>query len=146
MRVLVQRVLRATVRVDGVVRGHIEQGLLLLTGLKADDGDADFRWMAHKVVNLRIFNDERGMMNRSVLDAAGSILAVSQFTLYASTAKGNRPSYSAAAPAPIAEPLFARFVDALASALGKPVSAGVFGADMQVELVNDGPVTLMLEV
>ena len=101
--------------------------------------------MGRKVVALRIFNDDRGIMNRSVLDAKGDILAVSQFTLYASTAKGNRPSYSPAAPASIAEPLFGRFVGILESALGKKVPTGVFGADMQVTLVNDGPVTLWLD-
>ena len=145
MRVLVQRVLRAFVRVEGVVSGQTSAGLLLLVGVRDDDGANDFDWAARKVVNLRVFNDERAVMNRSVLDVGGGILAVSQFTLYASTAKGNRPSYSAAAPGPIAEPLFRRFVGALENALGRPVATGVFGADMQVELVNDGPVTIWLD-
>ena len=145
MRVLVQRVLRASVSVEAVVRGEVGAGLLLLVGLRHDDGADDFEWAARKVVNLRVFNDARGVMNRSVVDAGGGILAVSQFTLYASTAKGNRPSYSAAAPGPIAAPLFERFLDVLASSLGKPIATGVFGADMRVELVNDGPVTIWLD-
>lgn len=145
MRVLVQRVLRASVRVEGVVSGETNVGLLLLVGLRPDDETDDFDWAARKVVNLRVFNDERGVMNRSVLEAGGDILAVSQFTLYASTAKGNRPSYSAAAPSSIAEPLFRRFVGVLEHTLGRPVPTGVFGAAMQVELVNDGPVTVWLD-
>jgi D-tyrosyl-tRNA(Tyr) deacylase len=145
VRVLIQRVLQASVRVGDAVRGEVDRGLLLLVGLRADDTVEDFEWVARKVVNLRVFNDERAVMNRSVVDVGGGILAVSQFTLYASTAKGNRPSYSGAAPAAMAEPLFRHFVAVLETALGKPVATGVFGADMQVALVNDGPVTIWLD-
>jgi D-tyrosyl-tRNA(Tyr) deacylase len=145
MRVVVQRVCRAAVVVAGSTTGEIGAGLLVLAGVAADDQDDDRAWLARKIVALRIFDDQAGVMNRSVQDVGGSILAVSQFTLYASTRKGNRPSWSGAAPPEQAAPMFARFVDALATALGKPVPTGVFGAHMQVSLVNDGPVTLWLD-
>jgi D-tyrosyl-tRNA(Tyr) deacylase len=145
MRALVQRVREASVTVEGRVTGAIGQGLLLLAGLTEGDGSDDRDWLARKIVQLRIFDDEAGVMNRSVVDCGGAILAVSQFTLYASTRKGNRPSYSAAAPPGVAQPGFDAFVASLASLLGKPVPTGVFGAHMQVALVNDGPVTIWLD-
>jgi D-aminoacyl-tRNA deacylase len=145
MRILVQRVSDASVTVDGACVGAIAKGLLLLVGARADDGAEDLDWLARKVVNLRIFPDDAGVMNRSVLETGGEILAVSQFTLYASTAKGNRPSYSNAAPGAVAEPLFDRFVAVLSGVLGRPVATGRFGADMKVALTNDGPVTLWLD-
>lgn len=145
MRVVVQRVRQAAVQVDGRTVGAIGPGLLVLAGFEAEDGDADLEWMAGKLTKLRIFPDEAGGMNRSVQDAGGDILAVSQFTLYASTRKGNRPSWGRAAAGDISQPLFERFVARLSAALGKPVPTGVFGADMQVSLVNDGPVTLTMD-
>jgi D-tyrosyl-tRNA(Tyr) deacylase len=145
MRALVQRVSEASVSVDGVPIAAIGRGLLVLAAVSATDDDADRDWLARKIVSLRIFDDDSGVMNLSVADADGDILAVSQFTLYASTRKGARPSYSAAAAPEIAEPRFASFVAALARERGRPVPTGQFGADMQVALVNDGPVTLWLD-
>jgi len=145
VRALIQRVREASAAVDGVTVARIGPGLLVLAGMAADDSDEDGDWLARKVVALRIFGDDAGVMNRSVIDAGGAILAVSQFTLYASTRKGNRPSWSAAAPPAIAEPRFDSFVAALARELGGPVGTGVFGANMRVALVNDGPVTLWLD-
>lgn len=145
MRVLVQRVTQASVCVGGVVSGAIGPGLLLLIGVTASDGEDDIGWLARKIVNLRIFNDDAGVMNRSVVEVGGEILAVSQFTLFASTRKGNRPSYSGAAPPAIAQPLFEHCVAELALALGRSVPTGVFGADMAVALSNDGPVTIWLD-
>jgi D-tyrosyl-tRNA(Tyr) deacylase len=143
--VLVQRVREASVRVEGAITGAIGPGLLLLVGIRAADTTEDRDWLVRKILQLRIFNDDAGVMNRSVQDVGGDILAVSQFTLYASTRKGNRPSYSDAAPPAIASPAFDAFVASLREALGKPVATGVFGADMQVALVNDGPVTIWLD-
>jgi D-tyrosyl-tRNA(Tyr) deacylase len=145
MRVVLQRVKEASVAVDGKISGKIGHGLLVLAGFEAADGEADLTWMAGKIVRLRLFADANGVMNCSVQEAAGDILAVSQFTLYASVKKGNRPSWSRAAPGEISQPLFARFVEKLAIELGKPVPSGVFGADMQVSLINDGPVTLSID-
>ena len=145
MRVLVQRVSTASVTVDEAVVGRIGAGLLLLVGVEEPDGAEDIDWLVHKISQLRVFNDENGVMNRSVQDSGGDVLAVSQFTLFASTRKGNRPSYSRAARGDISAPVFDRFVAAMAEALGKPVPTGVFGADMQVALVNDGPVTIWLD-
>jgi D-tyrosyl-tRNA(Tyr) deacylase len=145
MRVVVQRVSEASVTVDGQVSGQIGPGLLVLAGFEDADGEADLDWMAGKIVRLRIMADESEVMNRSVLEAGGEILAVSQFTLYASVKKGNRPSWSRAARGDVSQPLFERFVAKLAAELGKPVPTGVFGADMQVALVNDGPVTLTID-
>jgi D-tyrosyl-tRNA(Tyr) deacylase len=145
MRALIQRVAEASVRVDGRIVGAIGPGLLVLAGVAADDAAADREWLAHKIVSLRIFADDTGVMNRSVLETGGDILAVSQFTLYASTRKGNRPSWSAAAPPGSAQPAFEAFVATLAAALGRPVATGVFGADMAVGLINDGPVTIWLD-
>lgn len=145
MRVLLQRVREASVTVDGKVSGAIGPGLLLLVGVEASDGDADVEWLVRKVSQLRIFNDDAGVMNRSVLEQSGEVLAVSQFTLFASVKKGNRPSYSRAAKGEISRPRFQQFVARLAEILGKPVATGVFGADMQVALTNDGPVTIWLD-
>lgn len=145
MRVVVQRVKEASVTVEGRITGQIGRGLLVLAGFEDEDQSADLDWMAQKLVKLRIFPDESGVMNRSVSDADGEILLVSQFTLYASTRKGNRPSWGRAAGGSISQPLFDRLVDCVSLALGKPVPTGVFGADMQVSLVNDGPVTIVMD-
>jgi D-tyrosyl-tRNA(Tyr) deacylase len=145
MRALIQRVREASVAVEGRVTGAIGPGLLVLAAMAAEDADADRDWLARKIVALRIFDDDDGVMNRSVGDIAGEILAISQFTLFASTRKGNRPSWSGAAPPEIAQPKFAEFVGALAREHGKAVPTGVFGASMQVALVNDGPVTIYLD-
>jgi D-tyrosyl-tRNA(Tyr) deacylase len=143
--VLVQRVREASVRVEARSVAAIGPGLLLLVGVSGGDTDEDRDWLVRKVAQLRVFPDEHGVMNRSVQAQGGEVLAVSQFTLYASTRKGNRPSWSAAAPPELARPRFDAFVAALAAALGKPVATGEFGADMRVALVNDGPVTIWLD-
>lgn len=145
MRVILQRVLAARVEVEGRVTGAIGPGLLILAGFESDDGAADLAWMSSKLARLRIFPDEAGVMNRSVLDVRGEILAVSQFTLFAAVRKGNRPSWSRAAAPDVAQPLFARFVRQMESDLGRSVPTGIFGADMKVHLVNDGPVTLFID-
>lgn len=144
MRVLVQRVARAAVRANGETVASIGPGLLLLVAFKAGDGEADLAWMAEKVAHLRIFEDEAGKMNRSLLEVGGQALVVSQFTLYGDARKGRRPSFDVSAPADMARPLFEKFVDFLAS-LGIMTSVGRFQAVMQVELVNYGPVTIMLD-
>jgi D-tyrosyl-tRNA(Tyr) deacylase len=141
----VQRVREARVTVEGRVTGSIGRGLLVLAGVTDSDSGDDRDWLVHKIVNLRVFDDDAGVMNRSVRDVEGGILAVSQFTLYGSTKKGHRPSWSAAARPEVAAPAFEGFVAALAASLGKPVQTGVFGAHMDVALVNDGPVTLWLD-
>lgn len=145
MRVVVQRVASARVEVNAEIVGAIGAGLLLLAGFEETDGDEDLAWMSAKLARLRIFADQAGVMNRSVVEAGGEVLAVSQFTLFASTRKGNRPSWSRAARPEISQPLFERFVRRLESELGRSVPTGVFGADMQVHLVNDGPVTISLD-
>ena len=145
MRVVVQRVRSASVAVDGEISGKIGPGLLVLAGFEESDTEADLDWMAGKIVRMRIFADVDGVMNCSVQEAGGEILAVSQFTLYASVKKGNRPSWSRAARGEVSQPLFERFVAKLSAELGKPVPTGVFGADMQVGLVNDGPVTVTID-
>ena len=145
MRVVVQRVREASVAVDSKIVGNIPAGLVVLAGFEESDGDADIDWMAGKIVRMRLFADDAGVMNRSVQEVGGEILAVSQFTLYASVKKGNRPSWSRAARGEISQPMFERFVAKLAQELGKPVATGVFGADMHVSLVNDGPVTVCLD-
>jgi len=145
MRVLVQRVSRAEVTVEGRVTGAIGPGLLLLVGIRQGDGDAELEWMVHKLANLRVFSDAEGKMNLSVQDTGGGVLAISQFTLYGDAKKGNRPSYIEAARPEVAEPLYDKFCEQLGAAIGKEVQRGVFGAHMDVELINDGPVTLMLE-
>ena len=145
MRVIVQRVLSARVEVDGQVTGSIGPGLLVLAGLENGDTPADLAWMSSKLTRMRIFPDADGVMNRSVVDTNGDVLAVSQFTLFASVRKGNRPSWSRAAPPDVARPLFEAFVRQLENDLGRTVPTGVFGADMKVHLVNDGPVTLFID-
>lgn len=145
MRVLLQRVSEARVSVEGVVTAAIGPGLLVLAGIADADTPEDRTWLARKIVQLRVFDDDAGVMNRSVQDVGGDLLVVSQFTLHASTRKGNRPSYSAAARPEIARPAFKQFVAELSALLGKPVPTGVFGAMMQVALVNDGPVTIWLD-
>lgn len=145
MRVLLQRVSEASVSVDGRRIAAIGHGLLVLCGMGPTDGDDDRDWLARKIVALRIFDDDAGVMNRSVIEIDGQILAVSQFTLFASTKKGARPSYSAAAPPEIAKPQFDAFVGALERERGGPIPKGEFGAHMQVALVNDGPVTVWLD-
>ena len=145
MRILIQRVRRASVGIGGSVRSSIGRGLLVLVGIGPDDGEDDVRYLCEKLVKLSIFDDEAGVMNRSVVDAGGDVLVVSQFTLYASTRKGNRPSYVRAAGPEAAVPLYERFVAVTGKLLGRPVQTGVFGADMQIELVNDGPVTIWID-
>ncbi|HET9921430.1 MAG TPA: D-aminoacyl-tRNA deacylase [Ktedonobacteraceae bacterium] len=144
MRSLLQRVSRASVMVDEQIVGQIDRGLLILLGVGQDDGEAQVKTLADKIVHLRIFEDEAGKMNRSLLDIGGEALVVSQFTLYADVRKGRRPSFTSAAPPALAEPLVERFKDALA-AYGVPVEGGVFGAHMDVELINSGPVTVWLD-
>lgn len=144
MRAVVQRVTRAEVRVDGAVVGAIDGGLLVLLGVAPTDGAAEVAWMAQKLAGLRIFADEEGLMNLSVVDGAGGALVVSQFTLYGDCRKGRRPSFIKAARPELAEPLYEAFCEALA-AQGVPVQRGRFGADMAVELLNDGPVTLVID-
>ena len=140
-----QRVREASVRAAGREVSRIGPGLLVLAGIASNDAHEDLQWLAHKLIDLRIFDDDNGVMNRSVLVANGAVLAVSQFTLYASTRKGNRPSWSRAAAPDVAQPHFAAFVQLLGERLGKPVPTGVFGAHMEVALVNDGPVTIWLD-
>lgn len=145
MRVVVQRVASASVTVAGNTTGSIGPGMLVLAGFEDSDTDSDIDWMVRKLLGLRIFPDAHGVMNHSVVEAGGEVLAVSQFTLYASVKKGNRPSWSRAARAEFSEPMFRQFVAALSAVLGRPVQTGVFGAAMQVSLVNDGPVTLAID-
>lgn len=145
MRVLIQRVRHAEVSIGGKCVSAIGRGLLVFVGIGEADGEEDIAWLAGKVVRLRIFDDEQGVMNLDVRQAGGDILVVSQFTLHASTKKGNRPSYIHAAPEALSRPLYERFVAAVERELGKPVPTGEFGADMAVELCNDGPVTIWID-
>jgi len=145
MRAVIQRVSRASVSIGGAVKGAVQQGLLVLVAVEEVDTSEDIDWLVGKIVRLRIFNDAAGVMNRSVQEIGGDILAVSQFTLFASTRKGNRPSYSRAAGPEIATPMYEQFVTRLSQDFGKPVQTGEFGADMQVELINDGPVTIIID-
>ena len=145
MRTVVQRVKRANVTVNGSIVSSIGQGLLLLLGIEDADTDEDIQWLCRKVLGLRIFDDEEGVMNRSIMDVGGDIIVVSQFTLHASYKKGNRPSWIRAAGHEHAIPMYERFVNVLSEGLGKPVGTGVFGAEMLVELVNDGPVTICMD-
>lgn len=145
MRTVTQRVSHASVTIDGQVVGQIGQGLLVLVGFEAADTADDVSWTTRKLTGLRIFDDENHVMNRSVMDVGGEVLIVSQFTLHALTAKGNRPSYIRAAGHDIAIPLYEQFIAAMQQALGKPVATGRFGADMKVELLNDGPVTICMD-
>jgi D-tyrosyl-tRNA(Tyr) deacylase len=145
MRAVIQRVSSASVTIGGAVRSQIGPGLLVLLGVGHEDGRGDIDWLARKIAGLRIFNDEDGVMNRSVAEAGGDIIVVSQFTLMASTKKGNRPSYIGAAGHETAIPLYEEFCNALSLAVGKTVGTGEFGADMKVALVNDGPVTICID-
>jgi D-tyrosyl-tRNA(Tyr) deacylase len=145
MRAVIQRVAQARVSIDGVVKGAIQNGLAVLLAVEEADTAEDIEWLSGKIVRLRVFDDENGVMNRSVQDVQGGILVVSQFTLFASTKKGNRPSYSRAARPEIAVPLYQQFIARLAQDLGKPVETGDFGAEMQVSLTNDGPVTVIID-
>ncbi len=145
MIAVIQRVSSASVTIDGIVKSSIASGLLILIGIEDADNNEDIDWLANKIVNLRIFNDDQGVMNISVKDQGGEIIVVSQFTLHASTKKGNRPSYLKASKPDIAIPLYEKFVAVLSSQLGKPVQTGEFGADMKVALVNDGPVTIIID-
>ena len=145
MRIVIQRVTQASVTIDDKMHSAIGHGMMVLVGVREDDTLDDMRWLAQKTVNLRIFDDEQGVMNRSILDVGGEVLAVSQFTLNASTKKGNRPSYIHAAGHDLAVPLYDAYCDELAQLLGRPTQRGVFGAEMQVALVNDGPVTIIID-
>ena len=145
MRIVIQRVLRASVTIDNQVVSSIGNGLMILVGVREGDTESEMQWLAAKAANMRIFDDENGVMNRSVMDVDGEILAVSQFTLNASTKKGNRPSYIHAAGHELAVPLYDGFCNELQNITGKTVQKGVFGADMKVELINDGPVTIIVD-
>ena len=145
MRVVIQRVTEASVEVDNTIIGEISDGLLILLGVEDTDTQEDIDWLCNKVINLRIFNDENGVMNTSVLETQGDILVISQFTLYASTKKGNRPSYIRASKPEFATLMYEQFKNKLNSLLGKPVQSGSFGADMKVRLLNDGPVTICID-
>ena len=145
MRILVQRVRRAAVEIDGAEYSRIGQGLLVLVGIEAADGAEDIEWLTKKLLGLRIFDDEQGVMNLDIRQVGGQILAVSQFTLHASTKKGNRPSYIRSAPGSISKPMYETFVETLRTTLAKEIATGEFGADMKVELINDGPVTIWID-
>lgn len=145
MRAVIQRVSHASVTIDGKVHSRIGNGLLVLMGIEDTDGEEDVVWLSGKIVNLRIFNDAQGVMNVSVKELGGEILLVSQFTLHASTKKGNRPSYIRASKPPVAIPLYEKMIVQLSNDLGIPVMTGVFGADMKVDLLNDGPVTIVMD-
>ena len=145
MRAVIQRVSRASVTIDNKIYSQIENGLLVLVGIEDADNAEDIEWLSGKIVNLRVFNDDNGVMNVSVKDINGEILAVSQFTLHASTKKGNRPSYIKASKPEFAIPMYEKFIQQLSNDLGKTVGTGVFGADMKVELLNDGPVTIVID-
>ncbi|KJJ88267.1 D-tyrosyl-tRNA(Tyr) deacylase [Prevotella intermedia ZT] len=145
MRVVIQRVKHASVTIDGNVKSAIQKGLLILLGIGENDGEDDIKWLVNKVASLRIFDDEQGVMNKSVMEIGGEALVVSQFTLMASCKKGNRPSYIHAAKHEISIPLYKHFCKELSLVMGKPVGEGEFGADMKVELLNDGPVTICMD-
>ena len=145
MRVVIQRVTKASVTIDGKINGSIANGLLILLGIEDADTEEDIEWLSNKIVNLRIFNDDAGVMNRSVLETGGEVLLISQFTLHANTKKGNRPSYIKASKPEVAIPLYERMKAQLARDLGKEIATGIFGADMKVELLNDGPVTIIID-
>ena len=145
MRVVIQRVSKASVEVDQKIVGQIEKGLLVLLGIEDADAEEDIKWLCNKMVNLRIFNDGEGVMNKSIMEVGGNILLVSQFTLHASTKKGNRPSYIRASKPEIAIPMYEKMILELQSALDKKIETGIFGADMKVQLCNDGPVTIVMD-
>lgn len=145
MIIVLQRTSEASVKINQEIVGEIEAGLVILLGIEAADGQEDIDWLSRKICNLRVFDDEYGIMNKSILDVDGDILVISQFTLHASTKKGNRPSYIKAAKPDIAIPLYDNFIEKLEEELGKKVETGEFGADMQVSLTNDGPVTIVID-
>jgi D-tyrosyl-tRNA(Tyr) deacylase len=145
MRAVIQRVSKASVTIEGKINGKIENGLLVLLGIEDADTTEDIQWLSNKIVNLRIFNDDNGVMNRSVIDEDGNILLISQFTLHASTKKGNRPSYIKASKPDVAIPLYEKMMRQLEIDLNKKIQTGIFGADMKVELLNDGPVTIVID-
>lgn len=145
MRIVLQRVSEAAVTIEGVVRGEIGTGFMLLVGITEGDSREDIEWLVRKIVGMRVFGDEEGKMNRSLQEVEGDILLVSQFTLHASTKKGNRPSYTRAAPPEMAVPLYEATIEAFEAALGRKIQCGEFGADMKVSLVNDGPVTIWMD-
>ena len=145
MKVVMQRVAEASVKVENEITGSIKNGLLVLMGIEDADTDEDITWLSNKIVNIRIFNDENDVMNKSVLDINGEVLLVSQFTLHASTKKGNRPSYIKASKANFAIPMYQKMIKQLETDLLKPIATGIFGADMKVSLLNDGPVTIVID-
>jgi D-tyrosyl-tRNA(Tyr) deacylase len=145
MKLVIQRVKEASVAIAGEQTAAIGRGLLVFVGIETGDGKEDMEWLAHKLLNIRLFNDQQGVMNESVLDCKGELLVVSQFTLLASTKKGNRPSYIQAAVPEIAIPIYTAFLAWLETGLGKPIQSGTFGADMQLALLNDGPVTILID-
>ena len=145
MRIVIQRVSHASVTIDGVCKSAIKEGFMILVGIEEADTQEDADWLCKKVVNLRVFDDENGVMNKSILEVDGEILCVSQFTLFAMTKKGNRPSYFKAAKGEISEPLYNQFCEKLKSLINKEIQKGIFGADMKVSLINDGPVTIWID-
>lgn len=145
MRVVIQRVTQASVTIEGKVCGAVENGFMILVGIEESDNETDIEWLSKKIVNLRVFDDDNGVMNRSILDIDGNILLISQFTLHAMVAKGNRPSYIRAAKPEISIPIYEKFIESLEEHLGKKIEHGVFGADMKVSLVNNGPVTILID-
>ena len=145
MRAVIQRVTHASVSIEGTTKSAIEEGFLILLGICEEDTSEDIDWLVHKLIGLRVFDDENGVMNRSIMDIGGEVLVVSQFTLYASYKKGNRPSWLRAATHDISVPLYEAFIEHLSVAIGRPVGHGEFGADMKVSLTNDGPVTIVMD-
>lgn len=145
MRAVIQRVSHASVTINGILKSSINRGMLLLVGFEATDTADELKWMVRKISLLRIFDDANGVMNVNIADAEGELMAISQFTLYASYRKGNRPSWLRAAPGPVSEPLYNEFCRLLSEATGKPIATGEFGTDMKVELLNDGPVTICMD-
>jgi len=145
MRVVIQRVSEASVKIEGKINGQIENGLLILLGIENNDDENDINWLCSKIANLRIFADENGLMNLSVKETNGNILLISQFTLFASTKKGNRPSYIQSARPEKAIPLYEKFIQTISQEIGKKIETGIFGADMKISLINDGPVTICID-
>jgi D-aminoacyl-tRNA deacylase len=145
MRAVIQRVSHASVSIDGSIRAAVGKGFLVLLGIEDADSDEDISWLSGKIINLRVFNDNEGVMNLSIREVAGEILLISQFTLHASTKKGNRPSYIRASKPPVAIPMYERMIRQLSSDLGQEIKTGIFGADMKVGLLNDGPVTIVID-
>lgn len=145
MKAVIQRVSKASVTIDNKIKAFIQQGVLILLGIEVQDTQDDINWLSNKITNLRIFDDENGVMNNSLHDSDGEVIVVSQFTLHASTKKGNRPSYIKAAKPSIAVPLYNKFIDTLESKLGKKIQTGEFGSDMKLEIHNDGPVTIIID-